>query len=150
VGEFTVGLERSLIHWGRWFRENTPPSTIIGSPDIGAIGYFSKRRVLDLAGLVTPDMVPLLERETPERIVEEFRFASVARPDFLVDRAPRGEALTTRSRFAACLVKLGEAEIGGLGIARPGAVVYTFYRVDWECADTLGLVARAPASHHSQ
>ena len=139
VGEFTVGLENSLIHWGRWFREHTPPNAIIAAPDIGALGYYSKRRVLDLAGLVTPGMVPLLEQHTPENIAEEFRFAAVARPDFLVDRAPPGEELTTRSRFASCLVKLGEAEIDGLGIARPGKVVYTFYRVDWTCADTLGL-----------
>jgi hypothetical protein len=149
VADFTAGLESSLVHWGRWFRDHTPAGATIASPDIGAIGYFSKRRVIDLAGLVSPGMVPLLEQETPERISEEFLFASVARPDFLVDRAPRGQELTRRSRFAACLVKLGESEIDGLGIARPGTVVYTFYRIDWACADTVGIAApiTRPATH---
>ncbi len=134
---FTSGLDASLVTWGRWFGEHAPAGSVIATPDIGAIGYFSNRRVVDLAGLVTPGMVPLLQRESPERIAEELLFARVERADFLVDRAPPGAALATRSRFGPCLVKLGEAGIDGLGIARPGPVVYTFYRVDWACADTL-------------
>jgi len=150
VDAFTTGLDRSLVRWGRWFGEHAPEGSLIATPDIGAIGYFSDRRVLDLAGLVSPGMVPLLERETPERISEEFRFAEVARPDFLVDRAPRGQELTRRSRFGDCLVKLGEAEIDGLGIARPGTVVYSFYRIDWACADArLGAAAAADSARRS-
>lgn len=137
VRAFTAGLEGSLVRWGKWFHAHTPPGTMIATPDIGAIGYYSDRPVLDLAGLVTPGMVPILERMSPDAAVETLAFRSVAVPDYLVDRAPRGLELTRRSRFAPCLVALGDAEVEGLGILRPETTVYTFYRVDWACADTL-------------
>ena len=139
VTSFTAGLETSLVQWGRWFHDHTPPGTTIATPDIGAIGYFSDRRVLDLAGLVTPGMIPILEKMTPEQCVEDFAFAEVGRPRFLVDRAPRGRELAGRSRTGACLVRLGSAEVPGLGVSRPETVVYTFYRIDWGCADALRL-----------
>jgi len=42
----------------RWLRDNTPPTAVVGTHDIGAIGYFSGRRILDTAGLITPEVVP--------------------------------------------------------------------------------------------
>ncbi len=137
VDSFSAALRSSLIPWGRWFAANTPPGATIASPDIGAIGYFSGRRVLDLAGLVTPEMVPYLLRETPEEAVANFRFASFSRPDYVVDRAPVGDDLRRRSRFAACLTPLGHASVPNLGVSRPGPAVYTFYRVDWAVFDSL-------------
>jgi hypothetical protein len=137
VVEFSAGLDRSLVHWGKWFAKYSPRSATIAAPDIGAIGYFSDRRVLDFAGLVTPEMVPVLERTSPEKAVADFEFASFARPDFVVDRADSADDLRRRSRYAACLVPLGNASIPGLGIARPGLAVYSFYRVDWAAFDSL-------------
>jgi arabinofuranosyltransferase len=39
---------------GRWIAENTPPNTLVATNVIGAIGYFSRRRIVDMAGLVDP------------------------------------------------------------------------------------------------
>jgi hypothetical protein len=50
---------------GRWAAEHTPPGAILALNDIGAITYVSERRVVDLAGLVTPEVVPLLR--SPDR-----------------------------------------------------------------------------------
>jgi hypothetical protein len=135
VRSFSSGFEDSLVRWGRWFGAHAPPHAVIATPDIGAIGYFSERRVVDLAGLVTPAMIPLLEREAPEDVIARLRFASFARPEFLVDRAPSANDLMRRSPFAACLTPLGHASVPNLGIARPGERVYTFYRVEWDCID---------------
>jgi len=137
VRSFTAGLHQSLIPWGEWFATHASPRASIAAPDIGALGYFSQRRVVDLAGLVTPAMIPLLDRELPEDIVANFSFARVARTDFLVDRAPRAYDLMSRSRFAPALVPLGQASVPNLGIARPGAVVYSFYRIEWSVYDSL-------------
>jgi hypothetical protein len=131
VNSFSGGLQQSLVRWGRWFGRYTPPDCTIATPDIGAIGYYSRRRVLDLAGLVTPRMVPLLERESHEEVLANLRFASFSRPLFLVDRAQRPYDLLQRSPHAACLTPIGTATVPNLGIARPGEVIYTFYRVDW-------------------
>ena len=133
VRSFSAGFEDSLMRWGRWFGAHAPPSAVIATPDIGAIGYFSERRVVDLGGLVTPAMIPLLAREAPEDVIAHLRFSSFSHPDFIVDRAPEANDLMKRSPFAACLTPLGHASVPNLGIARPGERVYTFYRVEWEC-----------------
>ena len=137
VRSFTTGLERSLIPWGKWFHDHSAPDAIIATPDIGAIGYFSGRRVLDLAGLVSPRIVPLLQRESTEDLIANLDFASVARPDFLVDRAPAEYDLMKRSRYASRLAPLGSASVPNLGVARPGEVFYSFYRIDWTAFDSV-------------
>ena len=137
VRTFSAGLERSLIPWGRWFDAHAPRDAAIASPDIGALGYYGRRRIVDLAGLVTPQMVPLLERQPPEEAVADFAFAAFARPEFVVDRAPEPYSLRRRSRYARALTPLGDAVVPNLGITRPGAAVYSFYRVDWAVYDSL-------------
>jgi tetratricopeptide (TPR) repeat protein len=40
-----------------WIRMNTPPDAVIGTHDVGAIGYYSGRRIVDMVGLVSPGMI---------------------------------------------------------------------------------------------
>ncbi|MDY6875968.1 MAG: hypothetical protein SWK90_07190 [Chloroflexota bacterium] len=49
---------------GHWVAEHTSPDAILALNDIGAITYISERSVVDLAGLVTPEIVLLLR--TPD------------------------------------------------------------------------------------
>ena len=97
---------------------------------------------LDLGGLVTPQMIPLLEREPFEDAVAEFHFAAFARPLYVVDRAALAFDLERRSPFAACLEPLGTAAVPNLGITRPGRVVYSFYRIDWEIYERIANARR--------
>jgi len=137
VESFSAGMRSSLIPWGEWFAANTRPDAVIAAPDIGALGYLGRRRVVDLAGLVTPQMVEPLRRMPQEEAVAGFEFARFSRPDYLVDRAPHAGDLARRSRWGAALVSLGHAELPNLGVARPEPAVYTFYRVDWAAYDSL-------------
>ncbi|HTM57231.1 MAG TPA: hypothetical protein VL123_02325 [Candidatus Udaeobacter sp.] len=146
VTSFTAGLERSLMRWGRWFGEHSSENAQIAAPDIGAIGYYSQRRVLDLAGLVSPRMIPLLEKAPQEDVTARLGFASFARPDYLIDRAPEPYDLLRRSPYATCFVPLGHADVPNLGIARPGSVAYSFYRVDWACYDSLSAASPSAAA----
>jgi hypothetical protein len=43
-----------------WISENTPASAVVATHDIGAIGYYSGRRLVDTAGLIDPEVVPIL------------------------------------------------------------------------------------------
>jgi hypothetical protein len=137
VRTFTPALEGSLARWGRWFHDHTPADAVIATPDIGAIGWFSERRVVDLAGLVTPEMVPFLARSSQEEATAAFAFAAFSRPDYLIDRASQPFDLLHRSPYESALAPLGHATVPNLGIARPGPAVYTFYRVDWAEFDSL-------------
>lgn len=45
---------------GTWIAAHTPPDTTVGIAEVGTIGWFGERRVLDLMGLVTPSSLPFL------------------------------------------------------------------------------------------
>lgn len=144
VSSFSAGLQQSLIPMGRWLERHTPVGSVVATPDIGALGYFGHRRILDLGGLVTPQMVPFLVKETPEEVTAHFHFAAFARPDYIVDRGPRPDDLRLRSSFAPALTPLRLASVPNLGIARPAPAYYTLYRVDWAAADSIAALAAAP------
>ena len=47
---------------GRWLKEHTPEGAVVATHDVGAIAYYSGRKVLDVVGLIQPDAVPHLHR----------------------------------------------------------------------------------------
>jgi hypothetical protein len=56
-------IEGEMVDVAHWLAENTPPDALIAAHDIGAIGFFSGRPLLDLAGLISPEIIPLLADE---------------------------------------------------------------------------------------
>ena len=56
-------VNREMVVVARWLNEHTPPDALVAAHDIGATGYFGERRLLDLAGLISPEVVPLLGDE---------------------------------------------------------------------------------------
>ena len=42
---------------GQWVARHTPPDTLIALNDLGALSYFGRRRVIDLMGLGTPEIL---------------------------------------------------------------------------------------------
>jgi hypothetical protein len=46
------------VHLGRWVDEHLPRRGTIALNDVGAIAYLSRREVIDLMGLVSPDIIP--------------------------------------------------------------------------------------------
>jgi len=50
------------VHLGRWVDTNLPRTARIAANDIGAIAYFSRREIIDLMGLVTPEIIPFRRR----------------------------------------------------------------------------------------
>jgi hypothetical protein len=43
-----------------WLDENTPRDAVIATHDIGIVGYITQRQIVDLAGLVTPEVIPMM------------------------------------------------------------------------------------------
>jgi len=50
------------VHLGRWVDAQLPKNARIALNDIGAIAFFSRREVIDLMGLVTPEIIPYRRR----------------------------------------------------------------------------------------
>ena len=53
-------IESEMVVTAQWIANNTPPDSLIAAHDIGALGYFANRRMLDLAGLVSPQVIPFI------------------------------------------------------------------------------------------
>ncbi|MHA2140316.1 MAG: hypothetical protein ACXADC_05370 [Candidatus Thorarchaeota archaeon] len=59
--------ERQVII-GKWIRENTPEDAVLAIHDAGALRFFSERRIIDLAGLISPD-ITFGNMTRPEKLV---------------------------------------------------------------------------------
>ena len=66
-------INQLMVASAQWIAVNTQPDDVIAVHDIGAAGYFSNRRILDLAGLVNPEIIPIIRNETAlgEYLVEQ-------------------------------------------------------------------------------
>jgi len=60
-------IESEMVATAKWISTDIPPNALVAAHDIGALGYFGGHALVDLAGLVSPDVIPFLRNE--ERIV---------------------------------------------------------------------------------
>ena len=56
-------IESEMVAIAHWVNQNTPEDALIAAHDIGAIGYFGDRDLVDLAGLISPDVIPFIREE---------------------------------------------------------------------------------------
>jgi hypothetical protein len=56
-------IESEMVVTAKWAAENLPSEAVIAAHDIGALGYFDDHKLIDLAGLITPDVVPFIRDE---------------------------------------------------------------------------------------
>ncbi|HZV13059.1 MAG TPA: hypothetical protein VFA55_07570 [Candidatus Kapabacteria bacterium] len=54
-------INEQQISMARWLAGHVPPGDVIAVNDVGAVGYFSGRRVTDLCGLVSNDVMKLYQ-----------------------------------------------------------------------------------------
>lgn len=57
-------INTEMVAVARWVSANTPPGSLIAAHDIGALGYYGNRPLVDLAGLVSPEVIPFIRDET--------------------------------------------------------------------------------------
>ncbi len=56
-------IESEMVKTAKWINQNTKPDVIVGAHDIGALGFFGNRHIVDLAGLISPDVIPIISDE---------------------------------------------------------------------------------------
>jgi hypothetical protein len=57
-------IESEMVVTARWVSANLPPDALIAAHDIGALGYFDSHELIDLAGLISPEVIPFIRDET--------------------------------------------------------------------------------------
>jgi hypothetical protein len=61
AGRYAWGVQNinaMQVHLGQWVDRELPRHARLAVNDVGAIAYFSRRHVIDLMGLVTPEILP--------------------------------------------------------------------------------------------
>lgn len=53
-------IQSEMVAAAQWIAENVPPEDLLAVHDIGAVGYYAPRPILDLAGLVSPEVIPVI------------------------------------------------------------------------------------------
>lgn len=99
-------IESEMVTVAKWVDANLPPDALIAAHDIGALGYFDHHDLIDLAGLVSPDVIPFLRDEArlaeylDQRGAEYF----IAFPTLYPQLAARSEVIyVTNGGFAPSL-----------------------------------------------
>ena len=57
-------VESEMVATARWVNQNIPSSARLAVHDIGALGYYVQNPMVDMAGLITPDVVPFIRDES--------------------------------------------------------------------------------------
>ncbi len=104
---FTAGVVACYLDKGVWIGEHSPPDAVIAALDIGALAYGSDRRVLDLMGLVSPEIMAIGRQVGfQEMVASGLWLRNDLRPgrppDWFVDRwegAPRWAGRTVHGVF---------------------------------------------------
>jgi arabinofuranosyltransferase len=104
-------IEAMQAHLGRWVQANTPLDARLALNDVGAIGYLSRREVIDVMGLMTPAIIPY-RREGEAGVL---RYLERACPDYLIVFPAWFPKLTAmRERFTAVeRVRLAHNTVSG-------------------------------------
>jgi len=110
------------VRLGRWVDEHLPRHARLAVNDIGAIAFFSRREIIDLMGLVTPEVIPY-RREGEGGII---RYVSERCPDYVIVFPAWFPGLTARRHLLEPLhrVRLDRNEVAG----GPEMVVYRLRR----------------------
>jgi len=86
--DFTYGMNECLIPEGKWLKENTPQNSRILVNDVGAIGYFSERYIIDAAALINRDLElnkKIMSTPLEDRLVTH-RLLNFIQADYVIDR----------------------------------------------------------------
>ena len=56
-------IESEMVVTAKWVAANLPPDALIAAHDIGALGFFDTHALIDLAGLISPEVIPFIRDE---------------------------------------------------------------------------------------
>jgi hypothetical protein len=115
-------IEAMQVGIGRWIDAQTPRTARLAVNDIGAIAFVSRREIIDLMGLVTPEILPY-RRQGEEGVI---RFLGEVCPDYVIIFPTWFPRLAARADLLEPLhrVRLDRVEVSG----GPEMVVYRIRR----------------------
>jgi hypothetical protein len=131
-------IEDMQMQIGHWLSQNSKQGDVLALNDIGAIGYIANREVIDLGGLISPQVLPLIRGKGPgEWDYPLADYLAAKRPDYLAifpNWYPElAELVHARPVYRVRLESRSIAGIPDLTIVGGGVMVV--YRLDWTNVD---------------
>ncbi len=88
-GAEVISTRNPKIELALWLKRNTPDNALIALHDIGTVGYYSGRKMLDLVGLVNPEVTGYYLDQQSKRVIPLSQrniigYLKEKRPDYLV------------------------------------------------------------------
>jgi hypothetical protein len=74
-GDFRMDIYTNA---GKWIKENTESTASVAVPEIGIVGYYAGRTIIDPVGLVTPEMGTLETQQNWDYLIKNFK------PDYIL------------------------------------------------------------------
>jgi hypothetical protein len=104
---------------------------VVAAPDIGAVGYFSRRRILDLGGLVSPRINEMRSSMDADEIITEGLYLELG-ADYLMDRSSPPARFDGRVLKGVRFTRVLSGTVSNLGIRKREPVLYVLYRLSRE------------------
>jgi hypothetical protein len=102
-------IQSDMVVASQWLAANVPTDQLLAVHDIGAVGYFAPRPILDLAGLVSPEIIPIIR--DPAALMALMQQRGVR---YLMVLPPQRPALDTDPRL--CERFNAHGQMGGMAI----------------------------------
>ncbi len=115
-------IQTEMVAAARWLSDSIPPEELLAVHDIGAVGYYAPRPILDLAGLVSPEVIPIIR--DPEALWTLMEARDVRYLMALPDQIPGQDPADSR----LCQVY----STGGVWSPAAGGENMAVYRVAWD------------------
>ena len=119
---YARSMKEVVFPLARRLGKMTGPGDVIATPNIGAMGYLSRRSILDLNGLVTPEIIPYKR----EGRIADYLLAHP--PALLVEIQPRPFTFE-ETDLAPLLERLDVQRFDGMFVRGPDPMYLTVYRV---------------------
>ena len=105
---------------GDWLRTNTPLNASVGALEVGIIGYYAQRQMVDFAGLIQPEVALQLQKNTTYEDAARWSVGQY-HPDYLVlldgfFPSLEGEYLPNTCRLEKTIVGLSYNYAGDINI----------------------------------
>jgi hypothetical protein len=118
-----VSIREVYIYIGKWLSVNTPPDATIAIFDIGAVGYYSNRKIIDLAGLINPDAL---------KYKGKFSYLLKTKPDYYVGTGSFPLEAMKDKRVNRYLIPIFTRYHLGYGPGKPQGFFVTVYRCNFD------------------
>jgi hypothetical protein len=127
---FSKGVNECFIPVGMWLNQNTPQGSKILVNDVGAIGYYSNRYIIDAAALINSDLDlnRRIMNTTLEKRLHTHMLLDAVNADYVIDRDTDSmNNVTSYNNFKLEMVFM--KEFPSLGIKDDSPKYYKVYKV---------------------